>query len=120
MRQNGDRVIKLKKKKLLAKILDNKKKHIKEYNQATHAYHKEALRQLNAEKDRLLNKASLDIKLDLITPIDNSKNYDKIYQMFEWEISANVELTQSEFNEYVLDDNSYTRQALLSNTRYLQ
>jgi len=38
--------------------------------------------------------------------------------MFDWEVDDVVELTQNEFNEYVLDENSFTIMAQTSNGMY--
>tara|TARA_R110000868_G_scaffold76573_3_gene220131 strand:- start:11959 stop:12144 length:186 start_codon:yes stop_codon:yes gene_type:complete len=58
--------------------------------------------------------------LKLIEPIDNSANYDKIIAMFDWEVENEVELTQAEFNEYVLDENQFTELARVSNVMYAE
>jgi hypothetical protein len=39
--------------------------------------------------------------------------------MFEWEISDIIVLDQNEFNEYVLDETSFAREAKLLNSTYL-
>jgi hypothetical protein len=118
MRRTGSRTIKVNKLKLIEKIKENKKNHVEEYAKAVIAYKEEALRQLTdlAEK---VKEGALDIKLNLITPIDNSTNYDKIVEMFEWEVDAEVELEQSEFLEYVQDETEFARTAKFSNMMYV-
>jgi len=117
MRQNGSRIIKVIKANLIVQINENKAKHIKEYAQAVINYKLEAAEQLSALQ--LKNgDGGLNLKLDLTSPIDNSDNYDKIAEMFSWEIDKEIELTQEEFNEYVQDDNHYSRNANVSNSFY--
>ena len=118
MRQNGSRVMTVKKAELIEKIRANKEAHIKAYAAAEIAYKKEALKQL-AELINEVDGGSLNIRLDLTTPVDNRKNYDKIIQMFEWDVLEEVELTQQEFNEYILDETEANRHAMLSNSVYL-
>jgi hypothetical protein len=117
MYQTGSRTIKVKKADLIEKIKENKKNHIEMYDKAIIAYKKEALEQIKKITDEV-NDGVLDIKLDLVTPIDNTDNYDKIIQIFEWEVKDEVELTQSEFKEYVQDETQFAQEAMFSNTLY--
>lgn len=115
--RNGSRTIKVVKADLIAKIKENKVNHTKAYKKAVVAYKKEALRQLS-EATKKVRGGSLSATLNLVTPIDNTDNYDKIIDMFKWEVDDIVELEQSEFTEYVQDTTSFARQALMSNTMY--
>lgn len=118
MRHNTDaRVIRVNKAKLIAKIIENKTNHIKEYEQAMIDYRDEAKKQLEEQLKRLQD-GKLDIKIDLKSPIDNRTEYDKLTQVFEWEVNDEVELSQGEFNEYVLDELPFARIAKMSNTVY--
>lgn len=117
MRHRGNRKITVNKKQLIDKIKENKKNHIEEYKKAVEAYKTEALRQLN-ELTQKVTDGELGVKLDLITPVDNSENYDKILEMFEWEVEDQVELEQDEFIEYVQDETDFAVTAKLSNTAY--
>lgn len=117
MRHMGNRTLKVIKKDLIAKVLGNKETHIKDYNEAVNAYKAEAARQL-AEQQQALTNGSLNIEIRLISPVDKRENYDKIVEMFNWEISSEVELSQDEFHEYVLDENPVMIQTRLSNSSY--
>ena len=114
---HGNRTIQVEKTDLIAKIKENKENHIKEYAKAVDAYREEALRQLRTQLERV-EEGALDAKLDLITPIDNSENYDSILEMFEWEVKDVVELEQDEFKEYVQDKTDFAVRAQMSNTAY--
>src|SRR5690349_8698815 len=111
MRHNQDaRMILVSKRDLLAKIAENKKNHQKEYAEAVEAYKIEAKKQLDEQQARLA-AGELSLKLNLTVPIDNSEEYDKISKTFEWEIKDQVELSQGEFNEYVLDETPLAKMA---------
>lgn len=117
MHNHHNRTITLSKKDLIAKIKENKENHIKEYNEAIIAYKEEAQKQIDkAIKD--LEESSLKINMYLITPVNISDEYDKVIEMFNWEIKDEIILTQSEFNEYVHDDTQTSKSASLSNTSY--
>lgn len=117
MHLRHNRTVKVKKNDLLIKIKQNKEKHIKEFNEAKIAYKEEALKQLAKLKTDVVN-GDLKIHLELVTPIDRTQEYDKVIEMFKWDVSDEVELTQSEFNDYVHDDNDAARQASISNSFY--
>ena len=118
MRRNGSRTIKVKKADLIARIEQNKATHIEAYAKAVDAYKKEALKQLGDLTQKVEN-GDVNVRLNLTTPVDNRKNYDKIIDMFNWEVEDIVELEQSEFNEYVQDETEFARHAMMSNSMYL-
>jgi hypothetical protein len=115
MRHN--RTVNINKHKLIEKIKENKEIHIKEFNEAVEAYRLEASKQLDEQK-RLLAEGNLNIMINLTTPVNRSTEYDKIVEMFTWEVKEEIELTQAEFNEYVHDDNDQSRAAKFSNSFY--
>jgi len=117
MRRNGNRTINLYKAQLIEQIKKNKENHIIEYDKAVIAYKEEALKQLN-EQIKAVEQGSLKARLDLITPINNATNYDKIIEMFEWEVNEVVELEQQEFTEYVQDETEFAIQSKFANTMY--
>jgi len=117
MRQLGSRTISVDKAKLIEKIKENKANHIIEYDKAVIAYKEEALKQL-AELTKDIQEGVLNIRLNLTSPINNSNNYDKILEMFEWEVSDVVTLEQKEFIEYVQDETDFAINAKMSNTFY--
>ena len=110
-------MIKVKKSELIDRIKKNKMNHIELYEKAVIAYKKEALEQLE-KLTKEVNDGVLDIKLDLVTPIDNSDDYDAILEIFDWEVEEMVELGQDEFRQYVQDETDFAQQALFSNTFY--
>lgn len=115
MRHN--RTVTISKAKLIQKIKDNKEAHIKEYNEGVIAYREEANKQLEKLKTEL-DGGSLTIKLQLTTPINCASEYDKVIEMFDWEVKEEIELSQDEFNEYVHDENDKARTAKFANSFY--
>ena len=118
MSRNGSRMVQISKSKLIDKIKENKENHIASYEKAVIAYKKKALKQL-AELTTEVEDGSLEIRLDLTTPVNNAEHYDSIIEIFEWEERDSVELSQQEFNEYVQDKTESARFAAMSNTMYL-
>lgn len=117
MHNHHNRTMKISKASLIKKIQENKEAHLNEYNEAVEAYKKEAAKQLKqAVKD--LKNGSLKIKLNLVTPVNRVEEYDKVIEMFNWEVENEIELSQREFNEYVHDDNESSKAAKLMNSTY--
>lgn len=117
MRHNSDRTIKVNKKNLIEKLKINKEVHIKEYEQACIDYKEEALKQLKALEERA-SKGDVVLHLNLVSPILRDKEYDKIIEMFNWEIEEEVNLSQDEFNQYVLDEFDFRVSARTANLYY--
>ena len=115
--QTNARQIEVKKEDLISKIKANKENHIKEYNEAVEAYKIEAKKQLKNQLKELAN-GSLSVKVQLTSPVNQAEEYDKLITMFGWEIKDEVVLSQGEFNEYVLDETSFSIQAKFANSFY--
>lgn len=118
MRRTGNRTITVNKAELIAKIEENREAHKVAYDKAERAYKIEALKQLK-QLTKEVKEGSTTIRLNLTTPVDNRENYDKIIGMFEWDVADEVELTQQEYNEYILDETEVSRHAAMSNAMYL-
>ena len=116
--RNGERTIRLQKVDLLSKLKEHKQNHIEEYEKAVKAYKLEAMEQLNSLIEKA-EKGERKLSLKLVEPLDHSKDYDNIIEMFKWEVEDIVELSQSEFRQYVLDDNTFSQSAKLSNSAYV-
>lgn len=118
MRHHGNREISVNKDELIEKIRENKEIHIQEYEKAVIAYKEEALRQLEILMGKV-QEGDTKVRLELTSPIDNRENYDKVIEMFEWEVEHVVKLQQDEFREYVQDETDFAVRAKISNTAYM-
>ena len=119
MHNHHNREVSIEKSKLIEKIKENRDIHIKEYDEAVIAYKKEADIQLK-KLTKNLKDGVLTLRLNLVTPVNRSSEYDKVIEMFEWEIADIVKLTQREFNEYIHDDTSDAIQTKALNSTYLR
>ena len=113
----ANRTINLNKKDLIQKLRENKKAHIKDYNEAVIAYKLEVAEQLK-QLTKDLKNGSMDFKLNLVKPVNREQRFDETIQMFEWETKEIVELLQGEFNDYVLDKGIDAISALNLNNSY--
>lgn len=119
MMKYGNRTVTVKKTDLIATLKENREKHIADFEKAIVAYKSEAYAQLQD----LLAKANnneRNLTLNLIEPVDRRETYDKAIKMFEWEVADEVNLTQDEFKDYVLDEADVLIKARLSNSSYIK
>jgi hypothetical protein len=111
------REITLNKENLIEKIKDNKAAHIADYHEGIKSYKVEAKKQLEKQLKELAD-GSISVRIDLITPVNKSDEYDKVLSMFEWEESDSVVLSESEFKHYVLDEAPFAINAKFLNSSY--
>lgn len=120
MRHNPNaRVITVKKEELIAKILENKKKHQEEYLEALQNFRKDVEQALKGRLERLESGDYKKMSFNMEAPVDNSGEYDKLVEMFKWEIKSEVDLSQGEFNEYIFDETAGAVYAKSINSTYL-
>ena len=126
----SERTVTVKRTDLLETLKANRVKHQDAYREAVAGYREEAKQSLlrQVEKARRAiddNAAMLDSKIDrfdpydpmqnqvlvlgqvsftLEVPTDHTKSYDVAISMAEWEVGDTIELTQSQFQCFVLDD----------------
>lgn len=122
--------------RLLKTLHENREKHSRDYKQAVIDYKDVALERSSkaldkAKRDLESNFAAVVHKInnfdpenvsvgdrvtilqavafDLRVPEDHTKAYDVAIQMADWEVNDNVELTQAQFQCFVLDDWDWKR-----------
>jgi hypothetical protein len=117
MMNSNERLISVDKLKLIEKIKENRENHIKEYGEAVEAYKEEALRQLK-KLTKEAKGGSLNVFLNLISPVNNTEKYDDLISQFEWDEKLQIQLTTYEFNEYIKDKTSWAVAANESNVFY--
>jgi len=109
--------ITVKKKDIISALEKNKKKHIKAYEKAVQEYDKIARKQIK-EFEKELDKGNMGMQINLTTPINNSARYSKLINMFELELKDEIELSQSQFDEFIHDEFGWSRQAYATNESF--
>ncbi len=98
------KTVKIKKEELLTKIKKNRNIHEAEYNQAFEGYKKAVI---NGLEELIANaKAGKELKtsINLPTPHNYTDRYDQIITMLEMSVEDVIEIDNSDFNKYVLDN----------------
>lgn len=138
----GERTVEVKRDDLLETLKTNKEAHKKAYEQAVKDYKEvacaelekaftKAKRSLDGNLKELKNRVLDDerdtpeqiillpqIMVKLPVPQDHSRSYEVAIQMARWEVNDTVELTQSQFQCFVLDDWDWKRKFESDNATY--
>ena len=110
--------VKVKTQDLLTKLRTNREKHRDGFLTALEAYRLEAIEVLveaieDAKKGKRIMTAT-----HLVEPVDMTREYDRAIAMLEMTVDEVVEITDTEFKNYVMDDWSWSAQVSASNTAY--
>ena len=121
--RNVMRSVKVEKLELLGIVRDNKKKHVKEFDEAVKDYKKAALKVAKEHVD-LAKTGDLDqiakIRAMPQRPTSYEKDYDRAIRMLELSVEDTIELEEDIFNQLVLDEwtwkNAFTASSALYKT----
>lgn len=106
------------KEQLLTTMRENRERHREIFIKAQEGYREQAIKKL----DRRLAAARqgrVDLTFSLPAPQDFTEEYDTAIGMLEWEQEGTVELTQRDFERYVLDKWDWARQFVGSTSMYV-
>ena len=96
--------VKIKKSELLEVLKKNRASHRSIFEEAQKGYREEAIRLLDkALKDaREGRKITTYIRLDV--PINQTDDYNRAIKMIEMCVDENIEISETDFANYILDD----------------
>lgn len=109
---------KIQKSKLLEVIRKNRDEHKSIFEEALIGYRKEAIRLLDERLNDARDGRKIDLYFHLVQPMDQTKDYDRVIMMLEMTEDEIIELTSTEFSNYVQDDWSWKDQFITSNSTY--
>lgn len=119
--RNVMRSVKVEKLELLGIVRDNKKKHVKEFDEAVKDYKKAALK-IAKEHVELAKTGDLDsivkIKAMPQRPSSYEKDYDRAIRMLELSVESVIELEEDIFNQLVLDEWSWKQSFVTAGALY--
>lgn len=146
MRDMKERTIEVDRKKLVATLKENRKKHVEDYQVSISGYRVMAIEKLKSgyeaakvklEKNLKKGIASLEefdpanpsaasdyltlvegIQVSLKVPRSYANEYDTAIDMAEWDVRDTLELTHAEFQCFVRDEWTWTTDFLVTNSTY--
>ncbi len=111
--------IEVKRVSLIVDIKENRKKHKETFEIAIEKYREKGIEVFEKNIERLKKGKMVDTYVHLIRPEDHTKDYYKIIGMLEMDIRQNIILTEEEYQNYVLDEWSWTEQWKTSTLSYI-
>ena len=111
--------VKVNKDKLIVVLKENKEKHISIFNKAEEKYREVAIGALDSALGRAREGKEIQTYFDLTKPMNQTKDYDRAIGMLEMSIDDDIEISQIEYENYVLDQWNWNTQFNMSNTMYI-
>ncbi len=115
---NGQKGTRIKREALLEELKKNRDAHRAIFEKAVVGYRKVAIEEL----DRMLVEAKEGKRirrgLELVEPMDQTKDYDRVIKMLEMSVDDIVILDSAEFAQYVMDDWHWKDAFTASNSTY--
>lgn len=107
---------------LKQKLIENREAHRALYEKAVEGYLVEARKQVVDLLAKIDNRADGDalpsVSLWLTEPENHTSDYDQVISMLDMTIHDEVELSNSEFKQYVMDDWNWKANWTASNAGY--
>lgn len=110
--------MKFKKTYLLGEITKNRKQHREIFEEAIEGYRKKAVEELNAHIERIKRGEVIAVRVYYPQPEDHTKDYDRLLEMIKMTTEDEINLTETQFAQYVQDDWSWKHQFLTTNSSY--
>jgi len=110
--------VKVNVKKLIKILKDNRAEHRKIFLEALEGYRNECIKTF--EKQLSAAKAGKDFTVffELHQPVDQTADYDRIIGMLEMSTDIVINLTETEYQSYVLDKWDWKANFIISNAGY--
>ncbi len=99
--------IKVNKQELLNKLKENREIHIKEYKEMFTEYQKETIKILQKvlrEAKKVPELKQIPTYIGTQAPESSEKEYDVVIGMLEFSTQEDLEITQKEYKQYVLNE----------------
>jgi hypothetical protein len=106
------------KAKLLAILKTNRERHKAVFDEAVAGYKAQATRLLKEHLLRVQRGRNVRVHVVLTQPVNQTRSYDRVIGMLEMAIANEVELSEEDYQQYVMDDWSWKEDFLTSNAQY--
>jgi hypothetical protein len=110
--------VKLPVEKLLASIKANRAEHREIFLEAQKGYRKLIIKELDERLKDAKAGRKFERFISAMPPSDHTKDYDRVIAMLEMCTETEVELSEQEFGQYVMDQWAWRQQFLASNSAY--
>lgn len=108
------------KEDLLATLKANREKHVNTFEEVLEAYKSKAVQLLEEHIERIRSGAVEKVAVMLPRPENYESEYDRAIAMVEWEQRPTIELTEHTFQQWVMDEWTWTDNFAATSTKYLK
>lgn len=113
-----DQNVTVDKGELLKILRENRNLHREVFEAACEGYRNKAIELLDGYLKELRAGHRPQIAIHLPPPEDHTPDYDRVIRMYEMHLEDKIELDEETFSAYVMDDWSWKRQFLATNSSY--
>lgn len=113
------RTVTVNREELLRIVKSNRERHRDIFLKAQEEFRKRAIEELEKRLSDARDGKHFDQHLGMVEPVDRTQDYDRIISMLEMSVDDQIDLTQDEYAAYVMDDWSWKRQWITSNSAYV-
>ena len=107
-------------KELTKIIKKNRDEHRKMFERAQEGYKEDFLKELEMMLEEARKGKRYRRSVQLVEPMDMTREYDRILKMLELTTETEIELNQNEFAQYVMDDWGWKQQVTSTNQQYIK
>jgi hypothetical protein len=112
------KTVKVNKSALLSAVSENRDGHRKIFEEAVAGYKAEATRLLEGHLARIKDGKLVAVFVQLPVPLDHTRDYDRVLRMVNMSVDPEIELTEQDFAQYVMDDWMWKREFLNTAVTY--
>lgn len=94
--------------KLLNTLRDNKNKHVKTVQETQEGYRESVIKILSSRLKEIKNGGKINLHFNLPTPEDHTADYTIAVGMLEWCLEDVIQLTKENYENFVLDQWSWS------------
>lgn len=106
------------KAELVQVIQKNRDEHRGIFEEAVDGYRQKVVGELEAYVERVKRGDLVRVYVSFPEPSDHTRDYDRLLKMLAMSVDTDVELTEGQFAQYVLDDWDWKRQFIQTNSAY--
>lgn len=114
--------VKVKTQELLESVRGNREEHRDVFKRAFDSYRSRVIEETERNLSNMKLGQAITTFISMEAPQDHTKDYDRIIKMLEMTIDAGehqIEITQHEFAQYVMDDWGWKEEWINSTAAYL-
>jgi len=112
------RGVTIKKEELKEVLIKNRTRHRAIFEEALEGYREAAIKLLDQALQDARDGKKIRTHIQLVEPMDQTADYDRVIRMLEMEVDDEVGLTADDFRMYVMDDWGWKGQFLAANIGY--